>query len=129
MWDTSRPSGGTLYPTSWPGRRSKGLWAICRPGRGGCAAWSRSQRAGRFRTDGLGPRWAVPVTIVPVSVRAVIWLLPAAVTWLGADQVTPSAEVHSTGCLALAGPARPTAVKPLLVAVTAVTVPWPCGAL
>ena len=61
------------------------------------------------RTDGVAPRWAVPVTVVPLSVRAVISLAPAAGSWVAGDQVTPSGEVHSTASRALAGPARPTA--------------------
>src|ERR1700761_9758074 len=101
---------------------------IHKRGTGGCWA-GRVQRPGIVRTDEVAPRWAVPVSIVPVSLRAVIALAPGAVSWVAADQVTPSGEVHSTGCCALAGPARPTAAKPWAVAATAVTVAWPCGAL
>src|ERR1700723_1721942 len=106
-------------------------WGIGVAGRGG--VWGllggAASRPGIVRTDEVAPRWAVPVSIVPVSLRAVIALAPGAVSLVAADQVTPSGEVHSTGCCALAGPARPTAAKPWSVAVTAVTVAWPCGAL
>src|ERR1700722_14344680 len=74
-----------------------------------------------FSTARAAPRRAVPVAGPPLPVRAVIALVPAAVSGAAADQVRPSGEVHSTACCSPAGPASPTATKPRLVAVTPVT--------
>src|SRR3984885_13608268 len=110
MRDTLGPREGSLYPAS------------C------CIPHHDRYLLGMVSTAGSAPRCAVPMAVPPLLVKAVISLVPAEARGAAADQVRPSGEVHSTACCALAWPARPTAMKPPLVAVTPVTMAGaPCA--